>query len=446
MNNNKLIDDDIIELYNTLIEIYNIDLNNEEDLNELLELIQMSLSQIYSPNYSNKDILSIIKNTLTTKEFQVDINIDINEIIQNNKLEINKLSQEDINIDTNEITKNKKLKNDDVDQKDNDIDNKLKNDELDSYYKDWDIKTKKEKTEYILNQLEIIKHFPQPTQKSKEWYEFRNEMITASDLYKAIDTESSIRHLVIKKCQTDITKKSGGGKACIHGIKYEDIAIKIYEKIKKTKIYEYGCIRHPDFPIFGASPDGICGKENLDLVGRMLEIKCPISREIIKGKVPEMYWKQIQGQLEVCNLWDCDYFECKIIEIDEETYNNELNENKGIIINLYDNIENNNIYIYSDINIDDAKGWIDKQFDTIIKNKNITFLNLSYWVLKDYNCVFVKRNVEWFQSIKPKIISFWDKVIYHRKYGYEELEKKIKRKTKNIKNQIDIMDIKECLL
>jgi len=444
MDYNKLIENDIIKLYYNLTDIYDIDLDNEEERQELLELINMSLIEIHTINYDNNDILSIIKNALTIKEFQLDI-------IQNEKLEIDKLEidkLETINIEIN-FSNDTKTNNNEI-EIDNNIISLKNNDDIiknnNYYYQYWDVKTDQEKKDYLLNQLDIIQNLPQPIQRSKEWYEFRNEMLTASDLYKAIGTESSIRHLIIKKCQIDISKKSGGGKACNHGIKYEDIAIKLYEKMNKTKVYDYGCIRHPDFPIFGASPDGICGKENLDLVGRMLEIKCPISREIIKGKVPEMYWQQIQGQLEVCNLWDCDYFECKIIEIDEETYYNEINENKGIIINIYDNKQNKNEYIYSDINIDNPKIWIDKEFDKIIKHKHLTFINLSYWILKDYNCVFVKRDVEWFQSIKPKIISFWDKVIYHRQHGYEELEKQIKRKPKNTTNQIDIMNIKECLL
>ena len=42
------------------------------------------------------------------------------------------------------------------------------------------------------------------------------------------------------------------------GVKYEEIATKFYESMNQIKIKEFGMIPHPDFPIFGASPDGIC--------------------------------------------------------------------------------------------------------------------------------------------------------------------------------------------
>ena len=42
----------------------------------------------------------------------------------------------------------------------------------------------------------------------------------------------------------------------------------------------------------------------------MVEIKCPYSRKLKKDYIPEKYYYQIQGQLAVCNLKECDYVEC----------------------------------------------------------------------------------------------------------------------------------------
>ena len=81
----------------------------------------------------------------------------------------------------------------------------------------------------------------------------------------------------------------------------------------------------------------------------MLEIKCPKSR-IITGIIPDSYYAQIQGQLEVCDLEYCDFLECDIKEYSDKNsffkdspygenvscYLQANNNEKGIIIELYD--------------------------------------------------------------------------------------------------------------
>ena len=43
-----------------------------------------------------------------------------------------------------------------------------------------------------------------------------------------------------------------------NGVKYKEIATLFYQSITGTVVKEFGLIPHPTFPIFGASPDGIC--------------------------------------------------------------------------------------------------------------------------------------------------------------------------------------------
>ena len=45
----------------------------------------------------------------------------------------------------------------------------------------------------------------------------------------------------------------------------------------------------------------------------MLEIKCPPKRQFT-DEVPLHYWMQMQGQLEVCDLEECDFLQVKIEE------------------------------------------------------------------------------------------------------------------------------------
>ena len=98
------------------------------------------------------------------------------------------------------------------------------------------------------------------------------------------------------------------------GVKYEPVATMFYEHLNNLKIVEFGLIPHPKLSVFGASPDGITDIDSPPgLVGRMLEIKCPPKREFTH-EVPKHYWMQMQGQLEVCDLEECDFLQVKIEE------------------------------------------------------------------------------------------------------------------------------------
>ena len=164
--------------------------------------------------------------------------------------------------------------------------------------------------DYLDLKLQQLEKIPQPEQRSAEWYEYRNNRLTASDLWAIVDwNESKVHDILKKKC--GVEQKFSLGAALLHGIKFEPVATQIYEKRQEVEIVEFGCLPHSYIPYFGASPDGICGinSKNKSYVGRMLEIKCPKSR-VITGFIPEVYRAQIQGQLEVCDLEFCDFLEC----------------------------------------------------------------------------------------------------------------------------------------
>jgi hypothetical protein len=91
----------------------------------------------------------------------------------------------------------------------------------------------------------------------------------------------------------------------------------IYQHMYSTKIQEFGCIRHRDYAFIGASPDGINVDPKSERYGRMLEIKNPVNRELTGVPKPE-YCVQMQGQLEVCDLDDCDFLETVFKEYDSE--------------------------------------------------------------------------------------------------------------------------------
>ena len=184
-------------------------------------------------------------------------------------------------------------------------------------------------SEYVDEQLNTLRNKPQPTQRTKEWYEFRHNLITASNAYKAFESQSVKNQLIYEKCQPlnqslyidndDTIEKDNDIKEVIMvntnttlhwGQKYEPLSVKIYEHKYETKIEDFGCIQHEKYLLLGASPDGINVDKNSQRYGRMLEIKNIVNREI-DGIPKKEYWIQMQLQMEVCDLDDCDFLETK---------------------------------------------------------------------------------------------------------------------------------------
>ena len=150
-----------------------------------------------------------------------------------------------------------------------------------------------------------------PAQRSQGWFDMRNNKITASDTGTVLGNnkyEKQYNFILKKICDVPFT----GKKACYHGKKYEQIATSIYEYRMNVRVEEFGLIGHPVHKFLGASPDGIVGKYKADgihrtkLIGRMVEIKCPVTRKIItSGEIkdnicPIYYWTQVQQHSSCC--------------------------------------------------------------------------------------------------------------------------------------------------
>lgn len=236
---------------------------------------------------------------------------------------------------------------------------------------------------------EVLKELlakPLIKQRTPEWFKLRENRLTASDLYDAIKNPLSLS----KKKLKGTTFNSNAIPALKWGTMFEAVAINIYEDMKKKKIHEFGLVINNDIENFGASPDGITED------GRMIEIKCPYSRKIIDGEIPEKYKYQIQGQLAVCKLNDCDYIECEFASYDtREEYERECKSAKyyGIIAELKK--EKGEIdYIYSKIN------------ESLDENE-LNEYKFIYWKLNLINIQEVKFNKEkWNNEILPKINEF----------------------------------------
>lgn len=245
---------------------------------------------------------------------------------------------------------------------------------------------------------EVVKELltrPFIKQRTPEWFKLREDRLTASDLYDAVKNPLSLA----KKKLKGTTYNSNAIPALKWGTMFEPIATNIYEDLKKKKVFEFGLIINDDIKNFGASPDGITDD------GYMIEIKCPYKRKIEDGKIPEKYQYQIQGQLAVCRLNNCDYVECEFVSFENrDEFEKEIvkDDYYGIIGEL--RMNNGEIqYKYSKFNknISDIKEIYDEMDELSNGYK------LIYWKLKLINIQEVKFDKErWDNEIEPKIKDF----------------------------------------
>lgn len=323
----------------------------------------------------------------------------------------------------------------------------------------------------IWGRYNYLANIPQPVQRSPEWFALRNDMITASSGACVLGENKYEKpdKVLLEKIGHGV--KFGENKFVHHGKKYEKIATMIYEHIYNVKVGEFGLIPHQKSDIcekisfLGASPDGICTNTTLDgkfsnMVGTMLEIKCPLSREIqTKGTedgeiCPHYYWVQVQLQLECCDLEYCDFWQCNIKEYDSfeeidnnfsNTYTENQNENiifsnnfkRGVILQFlpknhvldrYEKLEWYSKYIYPphlDMNIDDYNKWIKYIINNYQKHypelvDNYYFDKILYWKLESSHNFKIKRDNNWFNINLPKFKNFWDQVELYRNNDKEK--------------------------
>lgn len=265
---------------------------------------------------------------------------------------------------------------------------------------------------YIDDMLKI----EQPEQRSPEWFAFRSERLTASDIATALGENNYCKpeELILKKC--GISKPFTMNPACQHGVKYEPVSCMVYEFYNETTVHEFGCISHKYYNFIGASPDGITND------GTMLEIKNPFSRKIT-GLPPKSYWIQMQIQMEVFDLQRCDFLECKMTEyFDYEEYEQDDSvgfERKGVLVE-YCTSDNYNEpkYEYCPVEREDKLVWVQeaqKRFDEL--PNGMYDLKVIWWKMQTYSCIRIYRDTEWFSKALPQLASFWDTIIQYRRSG-----------------------------
>jgi putative phage-type endonuclease len=311
-----------------------------------------------------------------------------------------------------------------------------------SYLMGEEVYDKNKNLEDMQCHIESLKNSYQPTQRTDEWYKYRYNLLTASNIGKVLGSDAKKNSLIYEKCQplvlNDMNSYVNVNSPLHWGNKYEPVSLMVYEHMYKTKVEDFGCIKHADIRCLGASPDGINTDLSSNLYGRMVEIKNIVNREIT-GIPLEAYWIQMQVQMEVCDLEQCDFFETQFKEFDtrEDFYVSDK-EYTGVILYFIkaDGTNTNPEYVYMPLKMmkknETIKTWIDGcilEFESDGKHR---FYSTIYWYLDIMSCVLVPRNKVWFNALRPHIMSTWDIIENERKTGYEHRKPKKRIRKCNI--------------
>jgi hypothetical protein len=237
----------------------------------------------------------------------------------------------------------------------------------------------------------------------------------------------------------------------------------------KTVVEDFGCIQHPIHSFIGASPDGINVDKKSNLYGRMLEIKNIVNREI-NGIPKKEYWVQMQLQMEVCDLNECDFLETKFTEyVDYQSFlNDTLMEDNNTTANIDQSVSSNKkpkgiiiyfhtkegkpFYVYKPLHLKYAyeiSVWEEEMIHLYQSDKyNYTFLKYLYWKLEIMSCVLVLRNKEWFKNNVPQLEKVWKIIEEERVTGYEHRapNKKVKKEINKPLVVIKTDNYQGCLL
>ena len=301
----------------------------------------------------------------------------------------------------------------------------------------------------MTEKIKTLQNKPQPDQRTPEWYSRRNNLITASAASKAFGTQASVNQLIYEKCKKHTvgggTDDGGGGplqgsvNSPLHwGQRYEPVTVMVYEYRNKTRLGEFGCIQHDNYPFIGASPDGINIDPTSRIYGRMVEIKNIVNREIT-GSPKEEYWIQTQIQMEVCDLDECDFVETRFKEYEskeeydadgttKEGYTAKGNE-KGVILWFQTALTltqsghiatPTQLYEYAPIGATpyEYDKWEAEMF-TKHERLGSIWVRTIYWYLDEYSCVLVRRNRLWFEEAVKVLARVWAMIEEERETGYE---------------------------
>jgi len=146
-------------------------------------------------------------------------------------------------------------------------------------------------------------------QRSIEWLEARQTYyVTASEFATALGHNRYRSRGDLLRVKTGLQKPFSGNAYTRFGERWEGYALSRYSIEQYKPLLYYGCVSKTGYPEFGGSPDAVTAD------GILIEVKCPVRRQIVPGEVPEHYVDQIQGL-----MWLMDLSRCHFVQYDHRT-------------------------------------------------------------------------------------------------------------------------------
>lgn len=269
--------------------------------------------------------------------------------------------------------------------------------------------------EQRLAKVAYLKSKPQIEQRSEEWYRNFQHVLTASEFSTLFSYNKKRADLITSKafprhedslffrtaCPTSEMSAFGWG------IRFEPVVKQIFEYEQKCRIFEPGRIQHPTNTSLAASPDGIIeDAEDISLIGRLIEIKCPFSRKI-GGEIPLEYWIQMQIQMEVTDVDECEYIEVEILsKKPKDTVHPDLSDCllSGCLWLMKQIVEEDMPFEYK---------YIFSPLDGVEQQPHLEgyeCLERIPWGLKAYHRKLVHRDRAWYKSTLVWQENFWKDV------------------------------------
>ena len=227
-------------------------------------------------------------------------------------------------------------------------------------------------------------------------------MITASEVYQVLGSETARREVMMRKLEPRVQGEGGPPAApLLWGTRFEPIAKRLYEEETNCTITDVSCVQHPMHSFLGASPDGLIVPNTDDprRYGRLVEFKCPMSR-VEKPEIPPGYVHQMQMQMECTGIDECEYVEFRFKQASYTEWKRSTKPKGSFVV------------------YPDGKVVYDIEEDA-------ETAQTIYWILQSTKRDFVPKDPNWLSSILPACQAFWAEVVQHRKNGTRPEEKKL---------------------
>lgn len=252
--------------------------------------------------------------------------------------------------------------------------------------------------------MEALLAREQIEQRTPAWYAQTAVVISASELSTLFGPPRARAQLVMAKTalpapRPQIHARSSTAMGPFDwGIRFEPVVKQIYCHLYQAEIKELGRLTDLEDKRVTASPDGLVYSG--PRAGRLIEIKCPVTREP-DGSVPKEYYAQMQLQMRVTGCEACDYVEAQFVS----PYSKELGrigpgQFCGEIALIYDTETTEMRYEYGPL-----QGLVDPEM-----GETEMLMERIPWSLYSWQEQVVLRAEGWWEGVKPIIDAFWEDV------------------------------------